>query len=418
MAEKKFKGAPFGVQSARFDVSGVHPTNKKTGTYTEISYCKKSTNEMERKLGPGTYDPETGDFSPRAVWQRTRGPGWKKAQETSRLSQMPLLLYRDVWGEKSFLKTKVGPGSYKICDFIELQKKRPSSKRGVCEAREERFKNHLQSWTPGPGSYGKGGIPWAVLEEKKSQSVGTYPPMDFNYGVKRFEERTVGCNLGPGTYHLKSSIDLLLGHRVSKRGPYDLFTGRRDRPATCGYFAELKKANLDPGEYSSGVKTLVEGLERKEKKKHGVFSTLPQYPAVPTDRIFLNSLSLCPRPATFPGPGWYDMVLTSQPQNQKPSPFLSSAPRVNSRTEKLQNGNYNTAGPGRYDIRNRQWNKTARGYCSVFNSQTERFLHNPDRDNYYRERLRSINIPAEKRSFIVLPEKPYGVISPCNAALA
>ena len=38
-----------------------------------------------------------------------------------------------------------------------------------------------------------------------------------------------GCHLGPGSYKHTSSIDELLAHSVSKRGPYDLFTGERDK---------------------------------------------------------------------------------------------------------------------------------------------------------------------------------------------
>ena len=38
-----------------------------------------------------------------------------------------------------------------------------------------------------------------------------------------------GCHLSPGSYKQKSSIDELLKHSVSKRGPYDLFTGERDK---------------------------------------------------------------------------------------------------------------------------------------------------------------------------------------------
>ena len=38
-----------------------------------------------------------------------------------------------------------------------------------------------------------------------------------------------GCHLGPGSYRHASAIDDLLAHSVSKRGPYDLFTGERDK---------------------------------------------------------------------------------------------------------------------------------------------------------------------------------------------
>ena len=48
MAEKKYKGAPFGIQTARFDVAGVHPKSKSPGTYTQIPYCRKAMDELVR----------------------------------------------------------------------------------------------------------------------------------------------------------------------------------------------------------------------------------------------------------------------------------------------------------------------------------------------------------------------------------
>ncbi|XP_066547769.1 ciliary microtubule-associated protein 2 [Amia ocellicauda] len=416
MAEKKFTGAPFGSQSARFDVSGVHPANKRTGTFTEIPYCKKHNTELERRLGPGTYDVQTGDFSPRAVSERARGPGWKRAQETARLAQTPHLLCKDIWENKRFLKSKVGPGSYRVSDFIELLEKRPGSVRGVCEAREERFRQQRQSYALGPGSYGKGGIPWAALEEKRNQSAGTCPSMDFDSRKERFQQRTVGSDLGPGTYNLKTSTELLLGKSVSKRGPYDLFTGRRDRPVSCGYFAEPKRVDLQPGQYSNPVLTFVDELEKKERRKQGVFSTLAQYPAIPTERFCHSSLSRCPHPVAFPGPGWYDPHPITRAENHRNPPFLSSAPRSSARAERLQNGSHNPVGPGRYDISSHS--RTPRTYHSAFGSRTQRYLSNLDRDKHCQERLRPINVPVDRRSSLLPPEKPLGAATLRTAAVA
>nr|XP_046158694.1 lymphocyte expansion molecule-like isoform X2 [Oncorhynchus gorbuscha] len=237
MAEKKFKGAPFGTQTSRFDVSAVHPANKRVGTYTEISYCKKMTNDLERRLGPGSYDAAGhGDFSKRSVAERAKGPGWQRAQETARLAAIPHLLYREAWENKRFLKTKVGPGTYRVADFIEELQKKPGSVRGVCDSREERFRN-AQSWTPGPGCYGNGGIPWAALEEKRSGLNGA-PSMHLGSSLQRFPEgNSTDCGLSPCTYTLKSSTEVLLASGSSRRGAYDLFTGPRDKPITAGYFA-------------------------------------------------------------------------------------------------------------------------------------------------------------------------------------
>ncbi|XP_076135372.1 ciliary microtubule-associated protein 2-like [Alosa pseudoharengus] len=299
MAEKKFKGAPFGTQAARFDVSAVHPANKRVGTYTEIPYCKKMTSESERNLGPGTYNPDISDFGPRAIQERTKGPGWRRALEMARQAQMPGLLYREAWDNKHLLKAKVGPGTYKTTDFIEELNKKPGSIRGVCDSREERFP----------------------------------------------ETREVG--LSPGTYDMKGSIDLVLNSSTGKRGPYDLFTGPRNKPICSGYFAAPKIVNLQPGQYTKEMPRFGEDLEKPAKRKHGVFGTLEQYPAVPTDRIFHSTQSHCKRSATSPGPGWYEVTPVSRPGSRSAPPFLSSAPRVSKRAERLQMGGQHVSSPHR-----------------------------------------------------------------------
>lgn len=35
--DKKYSGAPFGTQTPRFDVAGVHPASKMPASYTQVS---------------------------------------------------------------------------------------------------------------------------------------------------------------------------------------------------------------------------------------------------------------------------------------------------------------------------------------------------------------------------------------------
>ncbi|KAJ7986547.1 hypothetical protein DPEC_G00340990 [Dallia pectoralis] len=403
MAEKQFKGAPFGTQMARFDVSSVHPANKRAGTYTEIPYCKKMTNELETRLGPGSYDVTGhGDFSERSVAERAKGPGWQRAQETGRLADKPHLLQRGAWESKRFLNTKVGPGSYRTEDFIEKLQKKPSSVRGVCDAREERFRK-AQNHTPGPGSYGKGGVPWAVREEKRAGS-NRAPNMHFGSSLQRFPKGSVtDSGLSPCTYTLKSSTDVLLASGTSKRGAYDLFTGSRDKPI-AGFYAVPKSANPTSEQSCLLSPRLEEEPGCCQKTNRDMFGKMAQYPAVPTERIYHSTLSQCPRPATSPGPGWYEGVAWSRPTSHFPPPFLCSASRTSRRTERLQNGNYTTVGPGRYNIAGKERSKTAHCQTSSFSSQTQRYLHSPERDKYIQERLRAVNVPVDRRSFLVQPQ--------------
>lgn len=46
-----------------------------------------------------------------------------------------------------------------------------------------------------------------------------------------------GSKLGPGTYNFKSFAEQTVDKVTSIRGPYDLFSGDRNKPITVGYLA-------------------------------------------------------------------------------------------------------------------------------------------------------------------------------------
>ncbi len=77
------------------------------------------------------------------------------------------------------------------------------------------------------GVYGKGGVPWAALDERSKQSASTVGAMDSSSGSK--QPPSTGSGLPPGVYQTDNSIQTLLKKSVSKRGPYDLTTGERNR---------------------------------------------------------------------------------------------------------------------------------------------------------------------------------------------
>ncbi|KAM9435561.1 ciliary microtubule-associated protein 2-like isoform 2-T2 [Clarias gariepinus] len=295
------------------------------------------------------------------------------------------------------LKSELGPGTYRVTSFTEVLEKKPSSVRGICDTREKRFKD-CQSSTPGPGCYGKGGIPSAALEEKKRLSVG----MSMSHASRpRFHTNTVDSGLGPGIYNLKSFTELLLSRRVSKRGIYDqsmnygkIFTAPLVSPDPCKYPIILPNFDAD--------------MQKPEKKKHGVFASREQYPVTPTERICLSTLSQCPRSTTSPGPGWYEMIASTskdRPGSVKQVPFLSATPRMNKRTEKLINRNHNPVGPGRYDITELNENEIKNSHRSSFVSGTQRYLHCPIRDKFNQERLRPVHVTSD------------GDHLPCNSLL-
>ena len=126
----------------------------------------------------------------------------------------------------------MGPGMYEAKDFIAISNQKPSSSRGICQTGESRFsrENMFLSSVPGPGTYGKGGVPEAALEEKCKESPSTVGMMDC-VGREYFQGQAekVGSGLAPCRYSFKDSTDQMLDRQVSTRGPYDLFSGDRYR---------------------------------------------------------------------------------------------------------------------------------------------------------------------------------------------
>ncbi|KAJ1170340.1 hypothetical protein NDU88_002218 [Pleurodeles waltl] len=404
MAAKRFEGAPFGSQAARFDVSAIYPRCKKKGSYTQVPYCKKANSYEEQRLGPGTYNVTQGDFIPCNVMKKASGPGWKRAQETERLTQMPHLLYKEMWEKQRFLKENMGPGRYNIKDFLELGLMKPGSSRGVCETRDPRFKESAQFATPGPGTYGKGGNPYALLEEKERQCGICRGIMD-SKTTKGLPYPGMASNLGPGTYNVRNYMDDLLNRVVSIRGPYDLFTGERTKIAS-GYFATPKGNNLELG--TDTVRSFVEDLNLPEKRKHGVFGPISEHPHVPAERICNCTLAQCPRKPDAPGPASYNAKPVSAPAaGRGHPPFNSSAKRFDNRLCSLFFTSDNPVGVGRYDITKKLHGETSTTYRSAFLAKKDRYLDNAVRDKQLQERTQSTNTARGKKAlFTALPLPP------------
>ncbi|XP_041064868.1 lymphocyte expansion molecule-like isoform X1 [Carcharodon carcharias] len=389
MEVKQFQGAPFGTQKARFDVYGVHPDRKKQGSYTEVPYDKSATGERERGLAPGYYNVDRGDFSAREVSRKASGPGWARAQEVERFAQTPQLFYKEQKLNKKFLETNLGPGKYEIPNFLDLMKKKNPRSRGICDTNEERFRNKQDVDSPGPGTYGKGGIPTAVLEEKAKKSFGSQGLMD-SKAAKNRSLNTVGCDLSPTTYDLGNSIDKLMTRVVSKRGPYDLFTGKRSDRIKTGHLA-TDPLNLYPGMY--GYKSFIDDLLSPAKKRHGKFSTVEQYPFPPVERIFYSGLNMFRPPVGKSD--FYDVKQLSRPENRKPPPFLSSTSRGGRVPAKMLTFNPNNVGVGRYSPT--KYNKKSVNGCnSSFKSKIQRYLSNMERDKYMQERLGSGKLRSDQ----------------------
>jgi hypothetical protein len=223
----------------------------------------------------------------------------------------------------------LGPGYYDI-----VEKEKITSRRGMLNALSERFSNDYGNNNPGPGDYG---IPDSKLEEKRKNKPGKVAL--FERSKQERSLPSVGCEVPPGTYNHKNSIDELLKKKVSTRGPYDVFSESRSGPVKWGYFAEDIDKNLGPGQYP--ISSFTNDLKSRSKEKYGKFGKIAQYPNLNGDRLSVNHTGLKPRNPNWPGPGHYSIPekLTSE-MNKNPPPFNSTSKRSDKRSQKFFTQNF------------------------------------------------------------------------------
>lgn len=400
MTDKKYKGAPFGTQTARFDVTGVHPKTKTPGSFTQMPYDKYSMDDLKRKLGPGAYNTMMGGFATTSVDLKASGPGWARQLEVERLAALPHLLHKEQWEENRMLKRKLGPGSYEIKDFIQSSNLKPRSEKGICSNLAPRFDKGVPSGTPGPGTYGIGGVPQRAIEEKCKVAASTKGMLDA--GARKRNLPSVGCPLGPGTYKHKTCTDEMLNKVTSSKGPYELYSGDRNKPISEGYLAAPKLADLGPGQYE--IKSFVDEWKGEHKGSHGKFGKMVQYPDVATDRIFLFSKAHHPKLKNAPGPGAYSIQDLSKPRHINTPGFLSSAKRDDKISQKFFTRNFNPVGAGRYDVQKLEEAQDRNGHTSVFKSRSGK--PGLQMAKFLQERIREKDVGVGERTFIQEPAKP------------
>ncbi|NXS70525.1 LEXM protein, partial [Pandion haliaetus] len=330
--------------------------------------------------------------------------GWARAEKGSRLSQLPHFQFKEIMKRRKRQQENLGPGTYNIRDF--LQETRPSSLRGICDTREQRFRDAHRDCFPGPGTYGPQGNPYARLEERDKRSASTRGLMDSRTAKSQpplsFPPYLQGSGLGPGTYCLRSSIDEGL-RRVGGLGPCQPCSGDRSKLASASCAAPLFRQRRGTELSTGTVKGFLDKLMLKENKKKGCFSTLPRNPGCPTERIFWATLSQCPREAYAVGPGSYNpkpierSVYSSQP------PFWSSAKRFDRKSYRLFTGNENPVGVGRYDITKHEKYPQKMRYQSLYRCDAQRYLSNLKQDAYLLERLK----PVAKKTWSDMISAPH-----------
>ncbi|NWI26517.1 LEXM protein, partial [Sula dactylatra] len=317
--------------------------------------------------------------------------GWARAEKGSRLSQLPHFQFKEIMKRRKHQQERLGPGTYNIRDF--LQETRPSSLRGICDTREQWFRDAYRDCFPGPGTYGPWGNPYACLEERDKRSASTRGLMDSRMTRRAPLTAVVtppclqGSGLGPSTYHLQSSINEGLWRAGSPSQP---FSGDRLKPTGASCAIPLSQQRRGTGLSTGTVKGFLDELMLKESKKKGCFSTLPRNPGCPMERIFWATLSQCPREAYAVGPGSYNPKPIERSTYSSQLPFWSSAKRFNRKSYCLFTGNKNPVDVGRYDITKHENYPQKIRYQSLYWCDVQRYLSNLKRDACLPKRIKPV----------------------------
>ncbi|KFQ94060.1 Uncharacterized protein C1orf177, partial [Nipponia nippon] len=314
--------------------------------------------------------------------------GWARAEKGSWLSQLPHFQFKEIMKRRKHQQERLGLGTYNIRDF--LQETRPSSLRGICDTREQCFRDTHRDCFPGPGTCGPRGNPYAHLEERNKRSAGMQGLMDSrmeNAALASFPPCLQGSGLGPGTYHLRSSINEGLRQAA---GPSRLFSGDRSKPTDASHTAPLSRQRRGTEPSTGTGKGFLDELTLKENKKKGCFSTLPRNPSCPTERIFWATLSQCPREEYAVGPGSYNPKPIERSTYSSQPPFWSSAKRFDRKSYRLFTGSENPVGVGCYNTTEHEKYPQKIRYQSLYQCDVQRYLSNLKRDAYLLERLKPV----------------------------
>uniref|UniRef100_A0A1I8HJN3 Uncharacterized protein n=1 Tax=Macrostomum lignano TaxID=282301 RepID=A0A1I8HJN3_9PLAT len=225
-----------------------------------------------------------------------------------------------------------------------------------------------------------------------------------------------GTDLGPGTYQIPSFTDLLAAKKAGKnsRGPYEVFSLDRDQPVKTGHYARMSTGNLGPGQYN--FKDGVADLNRPEKRNHGKFLKMVQYPAKPCDRIYwMTPATVPPDPTNKVSAASYH---PTDPNFKKESFSKSEAGFLSTSNRTGQAFANNQVGPGRYDIQRQEDTAHVNAHTNDFVSKTEARLSH-GQQQVYRERLRDKDIPPGRRfrvDHVATEKEPFVNIQPLFAA--
>ncbi|XP_036148195.1 lymphocyte expansion molecule [Monomorium pharaonis] len=306
----------------------------------------------------GSYDPRPIDCKSIISWRKQQ-----EAEEFSRIISSKLI--KEIIDQKSFIKIECGPGSHEISRWPESIIEAPckSLQTNVGFGTVPRFRESYKFTTPGPGYTLRTHNPFFYLEQRRQKGFSDIPTFEFDNLAPRFRETTRTWSLPCNRYNVKhpNSLQVFLDKVISKRGPYDLFTGPRDETTIKRYWTRTKLKEQDnwpqtlPGE--------IEKLSNKCNYFKGKWSTCPRFTKKPVSRMMLQDIGTCYKDPHEPGPGHYNPRTPRKPSTLKRYPFDSNIEYV----RPIPSSDIRP-GPGRYKIKHK-YRVKGDGWTCVFKSK-------------------------------------------------
>lgn len=214
---------------------------------------------------------------------------WKNKVELEEWSKNLGFRNQKILSDRKWYNSLLGPAFYSIKESPTLE----TACNNLGFGRTARFKSTTVS---GPQSYYKE-VPFKAPNGPHSERPS------FERGDPcRFKQSHLKWSLSPNRYKIidKEDISEKPKKLVSLRGPYDIFTGKRDGTSIKNHFNTKRTASETwPYEYKSSFETY-------KKSKFGTMNKSGR--SIPyRGRLTLTDLALCIKDLTAPGPTTYDL---------------------------------------------------------------------------------------------------------------
>ncbi|XP_050361456.1 uncharacterized protein LOC126780792 [Nymphalis io] len=344
MSTTKINKAPFDSSVKRFGKITVHPGLDPSGLYTT----------RPNGCDPCLYNPKpiSKIFPIKRNRISSKDP-WRYKAELEDWARNLGYRNQKVLQQRKWFGTILGPAWHEV----SYGKKYEAACKNLSFGRTPRHKI-TKNDIPGPGTYYK------TVPFKAPYGSHSVRPSFEREEPCRFKDTSPKWSLAPDRYRVidKECIEMKSKKVVSLRGPYDLFTGKRDESTIKNHFANSLRSFATTWPLALGT-TLI-----KYKRSH--FGTMNKTNrSLPhRGRNTLVDISMCIRKAEDPGPAHYNINKVKQ--------FKQNKRGFNSSYDKPPGYKRVVVWPGvgRYTIKNIDCGIVGKGHPHVFLSKQERTI--------------------------------------------